>query len=87
VRWGGATILHRDAAAGDAQVSGRIDAGFDQTGARVSAQSWGTVLPFSVAVASAPDDYSEGMVIDFEGKLSAAGDTLTLSNFSVVRLP
>jgi len=87
VRWGGAAILHRDAAAGDAQVSGRVDAGFDQTGAHVSAQSWGTVLPFSATVASAPGNYSQGMVIDFEGKLSAAGDTLTLSNFSMVRLP
>jgi len=87
VRWGGSTILHRDGTANDAQVSGRAEAGLYQGGAKVSTQSWGTTLAFSGTVASASDDYTGGLAIDFEGKMAASGDTLTLRNFSVVRLP
>lgn len=87
VHWGGTTVLHRDATAADAQLSGRAEAGLDQSGAQVSAQSWGTTLPLSAVVASASDSYGSGLVLDFEGKTGAAGETLTLRNYTVVRMP
>jgi len=87
VHWGATTVLHLDAAASDLLVSGRADAGLIASGARLGTQSWGTVLPFSATVASAADAYAGGLTIDFQGKMGQAGDTLTLQNFTVVRLP
>ena len=57
-------------------------------GAQLSFQSWGTLLPFAAGVIEAGDNFSSGLTIDFQGKLSAAGsDSISLSNFTVVRLP
>lgn len=87
VQWGGTTALQRSAAAGDAQVSGHVDTGLDSAGAQVSTQSWGTLLPLSATVGNATDAYANGLVIQFQGAMGASGDTLTLRNYAVVRLP
>jgi hypothetical protein len=87
VRWGSAVAAGRDAAAADVLVAGRIDAGIVTGGARLSAQSWGTVLPLAATVASSPDAYQSGLTIDFLGKVVNPADTVTLRNFVVVRLP
>ncbi len=87
VRWGATTLLHRDANAADVLATGRVDAGLFPAGAQVSTQSWGTVLPFIGTVASASDAYTGNLVIDFQGKMDIAGETLALRNFTVVRLP
>ena len=87
VHWGATTIEHRDAAAGDALVTGRANAAILAAGAQLDSQSWGTVLPFSATVASATDSYTSGLTIDFQGMLAQTGDTLTLANYTVVRLP
>jgi hypothetical protein len=87
VVWGATTILNRTGAVGDALVTGRADAAVLAAGAQLSAQSWGTVLPFSAGVASASDAYAAGLTINFQGNLALAGDTLTLANYSVVRVP
>jgi hypothetical protein len=87
IHWGATTIVHRDAAAGEALAGGRADAALLATGAQLSSQSWGALLPFSVTVGSATDAYTSGLTIDFQGMLAQAGDTLTLANYTVVRLP
>jgi hypothetical protein len=87
IPWGAAILLHRDAAASDVQITARADAAILTTGARLSAQSWGTVLPFAATVASSTDAYANGLTIDFQGKAIQAGDTVTLRNYTVVRLP
>lgn len=88
ILWGATALVHRDAAATDTLVTGRADAGILAAGAQLSFQSWGAVLPFSAGVANASDAYGTGLTIDFQGNLaSASGDTLTLRNFTVVRLP
>ena len=56
-------------------------------GAQVSTQSWGTTLPFTATVTSAGDAYSSGLVISFQGAMVVASETLTLRNYTVVRLP
>jgi hypothetical protein len=86
VQRGGPIILQRTAAAGDAHVSDNADAGLDSSGAQVSTQLWGTVLPLSATVGSAADNYSSGSVILFQGAMGVAG-TLTLRNYAVARLP
>jgi hypothetical protein len=88
IHWGATVLAHRDAVASDQLVTGRADAGILNTGAQLSFQSWGAILPFTAGVAIGADAYSSGLTIDFQGNLaSSSGDSLTLSNFTVVRLP
>ena len=87
IHWGATTIVHRDAAAGEALVTGRADASLLAASAQLNSQSWGALLPFSATVGSATDAYTSGVTIDFQGMLAQTGDTVTLGNFTVVRLP
>jgi len=87
IHWGATTIVHRDAAAGEALAGGRADAAILAAGAQLSSQTWGALLPFSATVASATDSYTSGITIDFQGMLAQTGDTLMLANYTVVRLP
>ena len=87
ILWGATAILQRDAAAGDALVTGRANAAILAAGAQLDAQSWGTLLPFSATVAAAADSYTGGLTIGFQGMLAQTGDTLTLGNYTVVRFP
>jgi hypothetical protein len=86
VHWGATVALHRDAVAADAQATGRVDASVLSSGAQLSTESWGTVLAFAAGVGSAPDAWSGGVAVDFQAKASG-GDTVTLRNYTVVRLP
>jgi hypothetical protein len=87
VKWGNTTVLQRAGSVNDAEVTGRLDAGLDLSGAQVSTQSWGTTLALSATIGNAADAYGNGLTIDFEGELAALGDTLTLRNYSLVRVP
>jgi hypothetical protein len=87
LHWGATVVSHRDAAVSDVIVTGRADAGILTSGAQLSFETWGAVLPFTAGVASASDSYATGLTIDFQGKLAQAGDTLALANYTVVRLP
>jgi hypothetical protein len=87
VRWGNALAVRRDGATSDVLATGRAGAGLAPSGARLSVESWGTVLPFAAAVTTAADAYASGITIDFQGKVLSAADTLMLRNFTVVRLP
>ncbi len=87
VHWGATTVLHRDGASGDILATGRAEAGVESSGAQLSSESWGTLLPLAATVAPSSDSWSGGITIDFVAKLVQAGDTVTLRNFSVVRLP
>jgi hypothetical protein len=84
-KWDATTMLHRDAAAGDALVTARADASIGANGAQLSTQSWGTMLPLTAGVSTAPDSLVDGPTVAFFA--STAGDTVTLSNFTVVRIP
>ena len=87
MHWGTTTFLHRDAAVGDALATARADIALKATGAQLSHQSWGTVLAFGAGVGTASDDYfTNGITIDFQAR-AASGDTVTLRNFTVVRMP
>jgi len=85
--WGATPIVNRSGAAADALVSVRAEAAVLASGSQLSAQSWGTVLPFSASVAPSADTYTGGITINFQGRLAAAGDSLALANYSVVRVP
>jgi hypothetical protein len=87
VDWGTTAILNRTGAASDALIAGRAEAAILAASAQLSAQSWGTVLPFSTGVTSSAAAYATGLTINFQGELAQPGDTLTLANYTVVRLP
>jgi hypothetical protein len=87
IHWGATTVVHRDAAAGEALASGRADAALLAAGAQWSSQSWGALLPFGATAGGAADAYTSGLTVDFQGMLAQTGDTLTLANYTVVRFP
>jgi hypothetical protein len=88
VHWGGTTIVHRDALPAETLVAGRADAGLLASSAQLSSETWGaSTLAFSANAVVAADVFASGIVIDFRGLTGNAGDTLTLSNFTVVRIP
>jgi hypothetical protein len=88
VDWGATTIVHRDALAAETLVSGRADAGVLPSSAQLSSQTWGaSTLAFSVNAAVAADAYANGIVVAFQGLTANGNDTLTLNNFTVVRIP
>lgn len=87
VHWGATTLLHRDAVVGDALATGRVDLALKSSGAQASHQSWGTILSLTSGVGIANDDYfTNAITIDFQAR-ATAGDTVTLRNFAVVRVP
>jgi hypothetical protein len=87
VNWGGTTVLHRDAAASETLLTGRMDAALTAAGAQVSSQNWGAASGLAATVAGATDAYASGLTVDFRGGLTASGDTLYLRGFTVVRWP
>jgi hypothetical protein len=87
VHWGGTTVLARNASPVDAQAAGRADIALTAAGAQLSHQSWGTSLAFAAGVGKSTDDYTAGLTVDFQAKTVQSGETVTLKNFTVVRLP
>lgn len=86
IDWGATTVLSRNASAIDVLATGRANAALTAQGAQLSHQSWGTSLAFAAGVGKATDDYNAGLTIDFRAQ-SAQSETVTLKNFSVVRMP
>jgi hypothetical protein len=86
LNWGNTTILARTGAARDVAVVGRADAAITAAGAQLSIESWGTVLPFLPAILNAP--VQSGLEVAFRAALSTAGpDSVTLTNYTVLRFP
>jgi hypothetical protein len=88
VHWGSTTIVHRDALLTETLLAGRADAGILASSAQLSSETWGgSTLALSVTAVAAADAFANGITVDFRGLTANGGDTLTLSNFTVVRVP
>ena len=86
INWGNTTILGRTGGAQDVAVAGTAEAAVTTTGALLSVQSWGTVLPFIPALINAP--LQAGLEVTFKAALTTVGpDSVTLTNFTVLRYP
>jgi hypothetical protein len=86
VNWGSTTVLARHGSMQDAAVAGQAEAAIVAGGAQISVQSWGTVLGFLPGILSSPAQ--AGLRVNFQGRLSTAGgDTMSLTNFTVLRYP
>jgi hypothetical protein len=87
VLWGATTVLARNASAVDAQAAGRADAALTAAGAQLGHQSWGTSLAFVAGVGKSTVDHTAGLTVDFQALTALPAETVTLSNFTVVRFP
>ena len=87
VLWGATTVFARNASAVDAQAAGRADAALTAAGAQLSHQSWGTSLAFAAGLGKSTDDYTAGITVSFQALTALSAETVTLSNFTVVRFP
>ncbi|MEO8595831.1 MAG: hypothetical protein ABI759_21095 [Candidatus Solibacter sp.] len=87
VHWGAATVLSRNGSAVDDLVSGRADAALTASGAQLSHQSWGSSLAFAAGAGRSSDDFTAGIVVDFQARTVQSSDSVALKNFAVVRIP
>ena len=86
INWGNTTILSRTAAPQDAAVAGTAEAAVTATGALLSIESWGTVLPFAPALVNAP--LQAGLEVTFRAQMLGTGpDSVALTNYTVTRYP
>ena len=86
IYWGNTSILARHGSAQDAAFTGQAESAISTSGAQISVQSWGTVLSFLPGIVNSP--LQAGLKLDIQGRLSSAGaDTLSLSNYTVLRYP
>ena len=87
VDWGATAVLSRNGSAVDAQATGHADAALTAAGAQLSHQSWGTSLAFAAGLGTAADAYASGITVNFRALTALAGESVTLSNFTVTRFP
>jgi hypothetical protein len=87
VHWGATSVVHRDATSTETLVSGRVNASILAAGAQTSSQTWGTVLAFGATAGNASDSYAGGLTIALLGLVGQTADSLTVNNFTVLRIP
>ena len=86
VNWGTTTILARSGVMQDAAVAGRAEAAVTASGAEISMESWGTVMPFLPGILNAPAQ--AGLEITVQAAISqGGGDSVALTNYTVLRYP
>lgn len=88
VAWGSTPILSRANSAADTAFVGKLEFVLNAGSQPWSGQSWGSSLAFATALGSASLDTTQNLTITFQGQMAATtGDSLSLSNFTVVRYP
>ncbi len=88
VLWGATVLTDRVAGSGDVRIAGQGEAAVYSAGSQLRAESWGTVLAFAASVGNATDSVAGTLTINFQMKMAqTTTDTITLSNFTVVRYP
>jgi hypothetical protein len=86
INWGSTTLLARSGSAQDVAVAGRAESAITSSGAQISVESWGTVLPFLPGILNSPSQ--PGLKVDLRAALAQTGsDTVTLTNYTVLRYP
>jgi hypothetical protein len=85
VNWGTTTALTRHSTGTDVALAGNAEAAITATGAQLTVQSWGTVLPFVPGILNS--GIQNGLRIDLRASVSKSADTVTLTNYTVLRYP
>jgi len=88
VAWGAVPILSRTGAASEAAFAGKLEFSVNAGSQPWSGESFGSALPFLTAMGATAVDTTQNLTISFLGQMaSSTGDSLSLSNFTVVRYP
>jgi len=88
INWGGTTILSRATSASETAVAGNLGFGIASSTQPWNGQSWGSSLSFAAAVGSATVNTAQNLTISFLGDMAGTTtDTVSLSNFTVIRYP
>jgi hypothetical protein len=87
LHWGATTVLQLNAGASETMVTVHADGSIVPTGAQLGFNAWGSVLPFAAGMVASTDAYTSGLEIDFLGQVTSAADTVSLANYTVVRIP
>jgi hypothetical protein len=88
VAFGGTPVLSRTASSADTAFAGTLKFAINPSAQPWSGQSWGSSLAFAPAVGSTGVNSTQSVTISFLGQItSGGGDSVTLSNFTVVRYP
>jgi hypothetical protein len=88
VAWGSIPVLSRTGAASEAAFAGKLEFSVNAGSQPWSGESFGSALPFLTALGATAVDTTQNLTISFLGQMaSSTGDTLTLSNFTVIRYP
>jgi hypothetical protein len=85
VLWGTTAVVLRHGSTLDAALVGRAEASVTATGAQITAESWGTVLPLLPAIISS--GVQNGLKLDILGKLDAEGTDTIGASYTVLRYP
>jgi hypothetical protein len=87
VKWGASTVASHSAPSGSAAGTGRVSLGVYNGGAQWSSLRWGNNSAVTADAGTATEVLTSPVTIDFRGQLATAStDTLTLSNFTVLRI-
>lgn len=88
VTWGATAFVSRTAPATETLFAGRAGAMAIPGGTQWSGSTWGAALAFTAGAGTTPDSFAAPLTITFSGQLAAAAsDTVTLSNYTVIRYP
>lgn len=87
VRWGATVVAAHSAPDASVAGTGRVSLGVFSGGAQWSSLRWGNGSAATSDAGTTNENLASAITIDFRGQLAAAStDTLTLSNFTVVRV-
>jgi hypothetical protein len=85
----GTTVVSRNSTGSESVMAGKTDFGIYSGGQVWDTQSWGSsTLPFQPMAGGSSVDTTQAVTVDFRGQMAASGgDSLALSNFTVIRYP
>jgi hypothetical protein len=88
VAFGGSPVLSRTGATSDTAFTGSLNFALNASTQPWSGESWGSSLPLAASLGITSINTSLSLTISLLGQLSsAAGDSIALSSFTVVRYP
>src|SRR5262249_15458642 len=88
VRVGGTSVTLRAGVSAEPLLVGSVDFTVGTTTQVWNSQSWGSSTSFAAAAGASAEDTTQNLTVDFRGFLALATmDSVTLSNFTVIRYP
>ena len=86
-RWGASVVATHSAPAASSAGTSRVSLGVFAGGAQWSSQNWGQASAITTNAGTTNEILADPVTLDFRGQLaSASTDTLTLRNFTVMRI-